>query len=115
MNDIKAKFDNFRYENQSFVSNIMIQKCTNSFLHSMPIECPFHMFSMRNHSYIWDCVSCTSGKFKNTKGTSYSECVQCINEECHRNLDECRNDKKIIVRNTNLNFSSKNITKLFSH
>jgi len=103
--DIKAKFDNFRYENQSFVSNIMIQKCTNSFVYSMPIECPFHMFSMRNHSYIWDCVSCTSGKFKTTRGTSYSECIQCINEECHRNLDECRNDKKIIFRTTNLNFS----------
>jgi len=102
--DIIAKFQNFRYENKSFLSDITTQKCANSFLHSMPVECPFHMFVIRKHSYIWDCVSCPSGKFKTTLGTSYSECIQCTNEECLETKDICLGSEQIVLHKSNSNF-----------
>jgi len=73
-------------------------QCINAFLMSEPLTCPKNMFSVRKNSYIWECQMCPFAFYKNTLGTSYSECILCTHETCKEYEGFCENFKYIPTR-----------------
>jgi len=76
--NINQNYPFFVSENASFTTFT----CTTAYLHSTPKTCNFNMFMMRMHSYIWECVSCPVGMYKNTNTFLYSDCKPCSNGFC---------------------------------
>jgi len=76
--NINQNYPAFVSENASFTTFT----CTTAYLHSTPKTCNFNMFMMRMHSYIWECVSCPVGMYKNTNTFLYSDCKPCSNGFC---------------------------------
>jgi len=82
---IISYYPNFVDENAHFCTNA----CAKVYLHSTPTACGVNMFMMRIHSYIWECVSCPSGTYKNTFSLSYTDCKPCSAGFCPELKQTC--------------------------
>ena len=78
-------------------ANFTTFTCTTAYLHSTPTTCNFNMFMMRIHSYIWECVSCPVGMYKDTNTLLYSDCKPCSNGFCPELQQPCDATKGIYV------------------
>ena len=102
--EIKSELINFRNDDKSFLFQKLALECENTFLHAVPTECPENMFAMRVNSYIWECTYCQNGKYKQTRGTSHSECEICNSKECSE-FKTCEADDKIFFQPSQKDFT----------
>jgi len=94
-------WDSFKQDISFFYANFVNEtihfstpRCDITYLHSTPTACGVNTFMMRIHSYIWECVSCPTGTYKDTLSLSYTDCKACSGNFCPQLEQTChaRND-----------------------
>jgi len=83
--NIMQHYPNFVSDDVAFATPI----CGTAFLHSTPTFCKLNMFMMRMHSYIYECVSCPVGMYKNTQTLLYADCKPCSDKHCPELQEVC--------------------------
>jgi len=97
---INQIYPDFVSEKASFAT----PTCTTAYLHSTPTTCNFNMFMMRIHSYIWECVSCPVGMYKDTQTLLYSDCKPCSDGFCPELEQACDATEGICDLPSNLTY-----------
>jgi hypothetical protein len=100
-NSIREYFPAFVNTDVFFETNT----CTHAFLYATPTSCGLNMFSMRMKSYIWECVSCPVGKYKNTYTTLYSDCNDCTGSNCQELHGHCNLNNNVLIYPSNTEYT----------
>jgi len=94
-------WDSFKQDISFFYANFVNEtthfstpSCNINYLYTTPTACGVNTFMMRIHSYIWECVSCPTGTYKDTLSLSYTDCKACSGNFCPQLEQTChaRND-----------------------
>jgi hypothetical protein len=80
--------------------------CDKAYLYSTPSSCGLNMFMMRTHSYIWECVRCPIGMYKNTFSVLYADCNPCSNNFCPQVQQACQETNGIHLTPQNPTYSN---------